>query len=158
LTRRLQDRRQIQIRTLHAVSLFAESQFDDAINTFIELDINPAKVVALYPESIAGRLSIPRKKWFELHGGKPPLRFVQPGSDSLTASPHDNPSVAVVDTPEQQGWSPAQIASGSFRGKLKAGFDRFVPLGSAPKEEDTASLSEKTREKSAGKVIPQVYS
>jgi hypothetical protein len=60
---------------LFAVSLFANGLFDDAINIFIDLNINPAKVVALYPDSVAGRLSIPREQWFELYGGRSPPDF-----------------------------------------------------------------------------------
>jgi hypothetical protein len=51
------------------VALFAQGEYDAAINIFINLDINPAKVVALYPEEIAGRLAIPESGWIELHGG-----------------------------------------------------------------------------------------
>jgi hypothetical protein len=51
------------------VALFAQGEYDTAINIFINLDINPAKVVALYPEEIAGRLAIPESGWIELHGG-----------------------------------------------------------------------------------------
>jgi hypothetical protein len=49
--------------------MFSASQFDGAVNTFIELDVNPAKVVALYPETIAGRLSVLGMKWIPLFGG-----------------------------------------------------------------------------------------
>jgi len=65
----LQAKRKVRIQALHAVALFAQGEYDDAINIFINLDINPAKVVALYPEEIAGRLAIPESGWIELHGG-----------------------------------------------------------------------------------------
>ena len=42
------------------------------MNIFIELDTNPAKVIALYPDSISGRLSVPRAGWVPLFGGKAP--------------------------------------------------------------------------------------
>jgi Vam6/Vps39-like protein vacuolar protein sorting-associated protein 39 len=116
LTQPFQERRLTQIRTLHAISLFSDGNFDEAINTFIELDINPAKVVALYPDSIAGRLSTPREKWFELHGGRPPPNFVHPDSSNVT-SPQESLTVAMVETPEQPGGPSARNASGSFRGK-----------------------------------------
>jgi len=62
-------KRKVKIQALHAVALFAQGEYDAAINIFINLDINPAKVVALYPEEIAGRLSVPQSGWIELHGG-----------------------------------------------------------------------------------------
>ena len=51
------------------MALFAQGEYDAAINVFINLDINPAKVVALYPKEIAGRLAVPESGWIELHGG-----------------------------------------------------------------------------------------
>ena len=51
------------------MALFAQGEYDAAINVFIDLDINPAKVVALYPQEIAGRLAVPESGWIELHGG-----------------------------------------------------------------------------------------
>lgn len=65
----LQAKRKVKIQALHAVALFAQGEYDAAINIFINLDINPAKVVALYPEEIAGRLAIPESGWIGLHGG-----------------------------------------------------------------------------------------
>ncbi|EDR08609.1 uncharacterized protein LACBIDRAFT_235177, partial [Laccaria bicolor S238N-H82] len=43
------------------------------IDTFIELDFNPAKVVALYPDAVAGRLSVPQDGWIPLYGGPAPI-------------------------------------------------------------------------------------
>jgi Vam6/Vps39-like protein vacuolar protein sorting-associated protein 39 len=134
---------------LHAVALFDQGNFDDAINTFIELDINPAKVVALYPDSIAGRLSTPREKWFELHGGQPPPDFVQIEPSGATSS-HESSNVT-AETPEQTGGSPGHVAQGSFRGKWMAGFDRLVPSGGSQKDDDTVSLSGKGKDKPAGR-------
>jgi len=57
------------IRSLHAVTLFSRGHYDEAVNLFIDLGINPAKVVALYPESISGRLAKPRVEWIPLFGG-----------------------------------------------------------------------------------------
>ena len=145
----IQDRRQTQIKTLHAVALFDEGNFDDAINTFIELDINPAKVVALYPDSIAGRLSTPREKWFELHGGQPPPNFIQIESSGATL-PHESSNVTAAELPEPTGASPAQVAPGNFRGKWMAGFDRLVPSGAGQKDDDTVSVSGKVKDKPAG--------
>jgi Vam6/Vps39-like protein vacuolar protein sorting-associated protein 39 len=65
----MQVQRRTRIRALNAVAQFRAAKFDAAIDTFIELDFNPAKVVALYPESVAGRLSVPREGWISLYGG-----------------------------------------------------------------------------------------
>lgn len=39
------------------------------MDQFIELNINPAKVIALYPENVSGRLGIEKSGWVELFGG-----------------------------------------------------------------------------------------
>ena len=52
--------------------MLAQNHTEQAINIFLELDINPAKVVALYPVEVAGRLAQPREKWIELFGEKSP--------------------------------------------------------------------------------------
>ncbi|KAG6893123.1 hypothetical protein C0995_001581 [Termitomyces sp. Mi166 len=65
--------RRTRIRALNAVADFREAKFDAAIDTFIELDFNPAKVVALYPEQVAGRISVPLDDWIPLYGGPKPV-------------------------------------------------------------------------------------
>ncbi|KAG6881870.1 hypothetical protein C0992_013260, partial [Termitomyces sp. T32_za158] len=65
--------RRTRIRALNAVAQFREAKFDGAIDTFIELDFNPAKVVALYPEKVAGRLSVLVDDWIPLYGGPKPV-------------------------------------------------------------------------------------
>jgi hypothetical protein len=59
-----------RIRALQAVSLFSQKKFDDAVNIFIELEVNPAKVIALYPEVVSGRLHVDKSEWIALFGGK----------------------------------------------------------------------------------------
>ncbi|OJA17786.1 hypothetical protein AZE42_06585, partial [Rhizopogon vesiculosus] len=51
------DQRRTHVRALRAVSQFRLGKFDAAIDSFLELDLNPAKVLALYPERVSGRLS-----------------------------------------------------------------------------------------------------
>jgi Vam6/Vps39-like protein vacuolar protein sorting-associated protein 39 len=57
------------LQTLSALSQFKAGNFDAAIDKFIELDVNPAKVLALYPSSVSGRLTVAREKWVGLFGG-----------------------------------------------------------------------------------------
>lgn len=67
-----QPRRVAFIQALHGVDLFSKGHYDEAINIFLKLDINPAKVVALYPEVISGRMRVPQEEWIALFGGKKP--------------------------------------------------------------------------------------
>ncbi|KAJ1307397.1 hypothetical protein OPQ81_001502 [Rhizoctonia solani] len=59
-----------RIQGLRGVQLFQEGQYEQAIDIFLALDMNPAKVIALYPDSISGRLAAPRERWIELFGGE----------------------------------------------------------------------------------------
>jgi len=65
-------KRRAHIRALHAVALLAQKKAEQAINIFLELDINPAKVVALYPVEVSGRLAQPQEQWIGLFGEKAP--------------------------------------------------------------------------------------
>lgn len=78
------------------MSEFCDSKFDSAIDTFIELDLNPAKVVALYPDSVAGRLSVAPERWIPLHGGPDSLSVTPPWSTNGTPDPRCNKSHMLI--------------------------------------------------------------
>lgn len=63
------EERRAYIEALYAVSLFANGRFDDAIEHFIELETNPARVIALYPVEISGPLARDRSDWVGMFGG-----------------------------------------------------------------------------------------
>lgn len=50
--------------------LFHANLYDLAINAFISLDLSPAKVVALYPPSISGKLFLEPYALEEIFGGR----------------------------------------------------------------------------------------
>ncbi|UZJ55892.1 hypothetical protein CBS101457_005212 [Exobasidium rhododendri] len=82
------EERRSYIEALYAVSLFASSKFDEAIEHFIELETNPARVIALYPEEISGPLAKDRSKWVEMFGGakKEAKTAISKKDDSDTSS------------------------------------------------------------------------
>lgn len=110
---------------------FRAAQYDDAINMFIDLEINPAKIIALYPENIAGRLSVPPHEWIPLFGGpKPP---------SPPASPPPPNEGDREETPSQTVASPRDSSpKGSVRGTVKSGVDAVK--SAAAKDDDAASI------------------
>ncbi|KAH7873389.1 uncharacterized protein C8R40DRAFT_1161652 [Lentinula edodes] len=148
------DDRRVRIRALNAVSEFEAGQFDKAIDTFTELNINPAKVVALYPESISGRLSVPRDKWIELYGGPPKQKDVvesptegseadSKGSETPKKSEHERSMTATDEMLDNLGLA----GPGSIRGRLKGlgvlmGAAAAVPT--TQKDDDTASVKSQT--------------
>lgn len=59
------------LRMLVGLNLFLdEKNYDRAIDIFIEENVNPAKVVALFPKDIAGKLHRPREEIEEIWGGR----------------------------------------------------------------------------------------
>ncbi|CAE6468651.1 unnamed protein product [Rhizoctonia solani] len=86
-----------RIQGLRGVQLFQEGQHEQAIDVFLKLDMNPAKVIALYPDSISGRLAAPREKWIELFGGE-----VEKKEDKKGGEGRREKSVAVVEGAEEE--------------------------------------------------------
>lgn len=135
------------IRGLRAVQMFQEGQFEKAIEMFLELDMNPARVIALYPESIAGRLAMPKDRWIELFGGEKRVgREVEAeeGEKSVAvvegAEEEDVQKAAaaagvMTSDPPQSPISPAVLTAG-ISSRLKAG------LGAMKIGEDTDSVKD----------------
>lgn len=67
---RSQAERMARLNALAAVRSFMAGDYDSAIDAFVTLDVNPAKVVALYPHRISGKFERPREGWEELFGGR----------------------------------------------------------------------------------------
>jgi tetratricopeptide (TPR) repeat protein len=138
------DQRRTQIRALHAVSQFRLGKFDDAINSFIELDLNPAKVVALYPERIAGRLSVPPDDWIPLFGGPANQQSLTPKNDDAMSTKSQNDSNESKEKLLEQSVSPAMPVKAAVRRGAA-----FVALlsSSKDKDDDTVSISGKKKVK-----------
>jgi hypothetical protein len=139
----VQEQRRTHIRALNAVAHFSSSRFDDAINTFIELDVNPAKVVALYPETISGRLSRPRHDWIPLFGGPGTVEESAsvPPVEAANDVPHEKPEKHVTDLPAS--------STGTLRGRPKTASG--VSQHPRSKDDDTSSLSDKPKAAVHGK-------
>ncbi|KAJ7760728.1 hypothetical protein DFH07DRAFT_430267 [Mycena maculata] len=138
------EQRVTTIRGLNAVAQFRSSQFDTALDTFIALDINPAKVVALYPEAVAGRLSVPQDAWIPLFGGPAPApvdNVSTPSTPSLHDSLKDGTDAEKAATEVLESMHSG--GSGTIRGRLK-GLGAYLP--GALKDEH-ASTSPKPKPK-----------
>ncbi|KAF9560733.1 hypothetical protein CPC08DRAFT_636245 [Agrocybe pediades] len=147
------EQRRIRIRALNAVSLFRASKFDAAIDEFIELDFNPAKVVALYPESIAGRLSVPQDGWIPLYGGPAPVEKERNPSETSSSQDADKDKEKDKDTASIRSGHERTMtemfdsivpSGGSVGGRLrKTGLGKFLP--GVHKDDDTASITSKRK-------------
>lgn len=128
------------------MSEYRVGHFKEAINAFIDLNINPAKVVALYPESIAGRLSVPQEEWIPLFGG--PREALEPisGSSPQVASNKTLTGAETSDSSQPPPRPPSPVAS--VRDIIKTGLESIV---SAVKNDDeTASIRSKRKEPPKG--------
>ncbi|KAG7444850.1 uncharacterized protein BT62DRAFT_970791 [Guyanagaster necrorhizus] len=134
------DARKTRIRALHAVSLFRTSKFDAAVDTFTELNINPAKVVALYPDAVAGRLSVAPDRWIPLFGGPIPPDDA-PATPSSDDSKNDSQDKVSVDVVEQLAAFPP---TGSIRGRFRTGLTALM-TPTPPRDDDSASIRSKTK-------------
>lgn len=144
-----QDHRLVRIRALHAVSQFKEAKFDEALSTFINLDINPAKVIALYPESISGRLAVPPERWISLYGGgrAQALDTATPLSEETAPEAgkdvqESNEDKTVLASLDSALLIPA--ATGSLRGRLK-NLGGLIPSGSSRNLEDDSTPAPSTQ-------------
>ncbi|KAG5653638.1 hypothetical protein H0H81_011740 [Sphagnurus paluster] len=135
------DTRKTRIRALNAVSDYRDGKFDQAIDTFIELDYNPAKIVALYPEQIAGRLSVHSDEWIPLYGGPAPAPILADSASTGETISDKNPDEEIQEksssTEEQTDGGP--VASESIRGRIGTGLSAI--LRSAPVKEEVRASS-----------------
>lgn len=104
------------MRSLDALTKFASHRWDEALDTWIELDVNPAKIVALYPaDTVSGRLHRDIDKWVELFGG---------------------PSDGRLPTTRSENTKPKSEAAGVLRGLAHLGISK---KGSSEKLRDDAA-------------------
>ena len=122
---------------MHAVSLFKSGKYDEAIDIFIELDTNPSKVVSLYPESIAGRLSTPEKDWIVLFGGPREEIHITDEPEPLEVA------TTIEEPPKAGGGGQPTMASTAVALGAAASFRGYLPNLIRPtvKDDDTASIA-----------------
>ncbi|KAJ3506301.1 hypothetical protein NMY22_g17296 [Coprinellus aureogranulatus] len=151
--------RRTRIRALHAMSQFKAGKFDEAIDTFIDLDFNPAKVVALYPEAVSGRLAVPKDKWIELYGGPSlpasPPPPVEDDRRSVVSTTEGGNKEDEADRASLEGGIPGSVkaaaaeildsvAGPSLKNRFqKSALGMLIPGGQ--KDDDTASITSKRK-------------
>ena len=127
----LKDKRTSLTKALDAVSKFRAGEFDRALDLFVKLNINPAKVVSLYPESISARLSVPPDQWIQMFGGPSPKAAREAiSSSSSSSSEHGG------DVEEPAGQT---VGSTGKVGKPKNPLEEIRAFGF--KDSDTASIT-----------------
>lgn len=141
----MQDQRRTHVRALRAVSQFRLGKFDDAIDSFLELDLNPAKVLALYPERVSGRLSLPPDDWIPLFGGPANQSATPKNDDAASTKPQiDN---IIKENALDRPASAASVRSPVRRGTAIVG---ALLSTSKDRDDDTASISGKKKVKPIG--------
>lgn len=135
-----------RLRALHALQLFkqrkngkeAERDLNTAIDTFIELDLNPAKVVCLYPEPISGKLWQTDADAEAIFGGRPAesvQRDEQPGNSMSNDTEFRSSDPPVGSTASTEESTPSR------RRKPTSALDIMSPYRrSVHKEDDAGSI------------------
>lgn len=150
--------RRTRILSLLAVSEFQSGNFDSALDRFQALESNPAKVVALYPETVSGRLHVESSRWISLFGGPEKKRPVLKAHDRKASVQERRASIARSPSP-----------SGSMKSILplrKSTLDAILPASVSAqldkdrekeKDDDRASIQSrslgKAKAKSGGEMI-----
>lgn len=144
------------ILALNAVSQFRSGKYDNAINAFLDLDVNPAKVVALYPDKVAGRLAVKQDEWIALFGG-PVAQSKEHSAGGVAEDAWSTKSSegGTKDSAAGKDKLPVTISrspspTGSLRARTKTSFSALLPAAAASKEDDVASLNGKKKGKVAG--------
>lgn len=109
----------------------------------MELNTNPAKVVALFPESVAGRLSRPRSEWISLFGG--PASKVKNDSNNSAHSAQEEKDDHDEASGEPAAADPAKPvlhSAGGLMNRFKNPLDAIRP---SAKDPETASIASTTR-------------
>lgn len=147
------------ILALNAMSQFRSGKYDDAINTFLDLDVNPAKVIALYPDKVAGRLAVKQDEWVALFGGPVAQSKEQSGADIAGAEDTTSTKLSEGGTKDSAAAGRDKLSmtisrspspTGSVRARTKTSFGALLPTAAASKEDDVVSLSGKKKGKVVG--------
>ncbi|VDB94289.1 unnamed protein product [Peniophora sp. CBMAI 1063] len=137
------EQRMTLVKSLEAVARFQAGERASALATFMELNINPARVVALFPESVAGRLSRPRSEWIPLFGGPTPKAAAKASPDAPASNAEEKGGEGDTDesAAEEAAKSILPSASGlmnRFKGPLEA-------IRPVAKDPETASIASSTK-------------
>ena len=102
--------------------------------------MNPAKVVAMFPESISGRLHVPQDRWLGLFGGQRKDKRARASSQSLgsAASPPRLASIAAQVMRRPASPDPT-------RSRLRSAAEAIRQA--AMRDDDTASVRSSTRDR-----------
>ncbi|KNF04168.1 hypothetical protein PSTG_02519 [Puccinia striiformis f. sp. tritici PST-78] len=88
------DQLSLRLKGLIGLHQFIEHKFDQAIDVFIQLNVNPAKIIGLFPPIISGlTLGRRREEWEASFGGRSVeayLRSIHPLGSEVTANNHDD--------------------------------------------------------------------
>jgi hypothetical protein len=141
---------------LNAVAQYRGGEFDKAVDTFLQHDVNPAKVVALFPPVVAGRLSVAPDEWIHLYGGpstSPSEPALPEEASSMTADATLSKEERTrSDSNERTNTSPRTASPmGTIRETLKTGLEAMIP--SALKDDDSASIKSKHRTQTKGQCL-----
>lgn len=102
-------------------------------------------MVALYPDSVAGRLSVPQDKWISLYGGPVIDRRGENASSNIGGDESSSKR------PKTRGRSPSP--TGSIRGKLRTSITALLPSAIATDDDTASTLNVKPKQKGGSQLV-----
>lgn len=118
-----------RLATLHSLHLFRTHRYDLAVDAWIALDLTPAKVIALYPEAVSGKLSLESDAHEGLFGGRT-CEQVKQSAASVQAAGEGEDDSGSVDGRLTRGFVGTAGTSPSKSSPSTSGFQ--APLSSSP--------------------------
>jgi hypothetical protein len=137
-------------KTLLAVQQFKDGEYLTALRALAELDINPARVLGLFPELVSGRLSTPRDKWVDLFGGK--LANAGDPTNREPANTRDEASSEGAVPPVEPSDGEGTTLTTTLK-SIEGYFGKKGPDDSAAEGHEVAAAKEKIKEKPDGKSL-----
>lgn len=148
-----------RLKVLSSLSSFLEDKkcYDSGIDTFIEENVNPCKVVSLFPRNISGKLYVEREAIEEIWGGRTIQDYRNGVARAANTSRLERKHKTSTQTKESA--AAAQDTDGLGEPSPKAASWKASPAKfrrsdtSNPKDDDTASVRASVKGKSSQTTI-----
>ena len=134
-----------EARTLLAVRQFKDGEYLTALRSLADLNVNPAKVLGLFPELVSGRMSVPREKWIVLFGGR-----------SWPANVPSSPKDEQHPSSQEETIEHSESAGAALKGALKS-IEGYLPIPGKKVSKDSEELPPESKEDAVKQQIKKTH-
>ncbi|GAA6017561.1 hypothetical protein JCM8202_000334 [Rhodotorula sphaerocarpa] len=129
-----------RLASLHSLHLFRTNRFASAVDAWIELDLAPAKIVALYPQAISGKLFLETDVQEELFGGRTFEHVKEASRPAAQDGDESSNESAVGEDLVGPSNGPARARRGVFGAPAMTSASDPAPATAKPENDDAASI------------------